>query len=135
MNGTNFNELLGVSTATSGAKEPEPLTLEKLKESVKLLESMKPPQMLDIPNFNPYTFSGIKIHEVPVRIVPVVQISESFEWLTDEARERLNSQLIDLLGFKEICPLEPGQMIAFRNGFDGIAMRPEMVKALCTLYT
>ena len=82
--------------------------------------------------FNPMSFGGMPVFEARDQVVPKIQVSESFarKWLTDEARDRINAKLVDMLGVNVFSPVPKGVMYKFGNN---IIARPEHVAALIDL--
>jgi len=117
-------DLLG-GMAASTASSQEPLTQEKLYEAIAMVmvRDLNPAINESFNPRNPFKYLGIDIHEVPVKMVPIVQVSESFEWLTDEAREHINNKLIELLGYKEQCAIQKNMAYMIGNR---VLVRPEL---------
>lgn len=98
--------------------------IQKLAADLKIHEK-------DNPLFwNPLAFNGMPVYEVKPRMIPIIQISEDFKWLTDEARARLNAQLIELVGCREVCPLPKDSIYMYGNN---IIARPETISILNTM--
>lgn len=77
--------------------------------------------------FEPRKLMGLDVHTIEPQMVPVVQVREDFEWLTDEARERINKRLIELLGYKDISPLRRNEAYLFGNN---VVMHRDAVKLI-----
>ena len=103
------------------------ITRESIQEAIEKVKGF------DRPKFNPFgsfmSYAGFNIVEAPVKVVPVIQVSESFEWLTGEAREKHNSKLIELLGFKEVCPIKKDSIYIMRD-YNTMVVRPEVLAVL-----
>lgn len=50
------------------------------------------------------TYMGIPVHVSPhmLKTQPVLRLSDTFEWITDEGRESVNKWLLDMFGEKRI---------------------------------
>ena len=120
---------------TSSNINSESITLDEIKNSIKEVEAFKASGVLDYFNNSTFKYAGIDIVETPVKMVPVVQVSEDFEWLTDESKERLNNQLIGLLGYKELCAVPKDTAYIINYGIGPIVMRPEMAAVLQNVNT
>lgn len=79
---------------------------------------------------NPFTFSGIPVYTVQPKIVPVLQISKDFKWLTVEARAKHNAYLLKTFGTRDESAIPFGQAFMFNNA---IFARPEMIAAITNI--
>jgi len=51
---------------------------------------------------DPYTFSGIKIYEVPeTKSIPKIQVDKDFKYCSTEFRNKLNIYLMNMFGFQK----------------------------------
>jgi hypothetical protein len=64
---------------------------------------------------------GMKIYEQPVKIVPILKVSDSVE-MTDCAREEMNAWLLEMFGTREVSAIPKGMALVFG---DKLVMRPE----------
>ena len=80
--------------------------------------------------YRPFNFAGISVHEAKVTMVPKIQVSENFKWLTDDDRLRINAKLVELLGCREQCAVPKG--IAYMLHNDIIVARSGMFNMINT---
>jgi hypothetical protein len=112
------------------------ITYEDVMKACAEIEKHAPKNTMRNPfEFNiPFHFNGMPIYEVHDKVVPKIQISESFadKWLTDEAKEKLNAKLVDMLGTRTVRPIPEGQMFMIGNA---LVARPEHIALLSVLTT
>jgi hypothetical protein len=100
------------------------LTKEILDEAI---AKLGPKSNIHDDLFRPVGLMGLKIHTPPVIKAPKIQISEDLKYLSDEVRDRINTNLIDLFGYKEECSI-PNTSYMFVNQ---AIMRPEIAVMIC----
>lgn len=76
---------------------------------------------------------GLRTIEVPVRIVPRLQIRKEFKHCSKEFREEVNNWLLGMFGSVEECPIAKNQVYMFGN--HSIAARPETLSLIANLTT
>ena len=85
---------------------------------------------------NPWNreFMGMKIHEAPVKFIPKIQISETFNACSDDFKKDMNLWLLDKFGVNEISPIKKGEVFIMRD--HGMAvMRPETATMFANIVT
>ena len=124
------------TTATTGTSA-DTLTVDDIQEFLKVAKDLdiKAPNRYEDPfnlNFQPRMFQGVPMYEVPVTVVPKIQLTKSFadKWLTKEATQKINAKLVDMLGTREHCAIERGHVLSF--GDRAMFARPEMMGLLNT---
>ena len=107
------------------------LTYEDIIKAAKEIEKHAPKQYDNPFAFNPMKFGGMRVFEAKPTIVAKVKLSESFaeKWLTEEAKNRINAKLIEMLGTRDISPIAPGIAYMFGNN---IISRSETCAMLLT---
>ena len=97
------------------------LTIKSVLEVAAQLEEAMPRRQ-----FNPFginDFYGFRMIEVPVRMVPKLQIRTEFKYCSDEFRAEMDSWLLGMFGAEEECPIPKDTY--FMLGDYGILARPE----------
>ncbi len=102
--------------------EQNVLTQEVISEAIEKCRRLMPPERADILGGRKRLF-GMNIIEAPVRRVPKIQLSENYGG-TEEFKQRFNTWLIDMFGYREECSVPPGMAYVFGNS---VLMRPESV--------
>ena len=85
---------------------------------------------------NPLSFppmlNGSPVYEVKPLMVPIIQVSKDFKWLTDEARAKINRKLRELIGCREQCAIPKDSVLMWNNS---IFARPEHISMINGLNT
>ena len=84
---------------------------------------------------NPFAYKPMHYADMPIyaasdRIEPKMQVSEWFadKWLTDEAKERINAKLVEMLGVRIIMTIPENTMYMFGSSI--IARREDITRLL-----
>ena len=104
------------------------LTYKDIEKAIKEIEKYEPPMR---GQYNPFLFNGMPIHEAKVRMIPKIQVSEEFKWITDKDRKRINAKLAEMLGYREQCAVPKDVACYIFN--NSIIARPEFIVALNTV--
>ena len=105
------------------------ITIEDIARIAKEIQQI--PNQPDYLNpYRPFNFAGIDIHEAKVTMVPKIQVSEDFKWLTDEDRLKINAKLVEMLGCREQCAVPKG--VAYMFGNRTIVARSDIINILNT---
>lgn len=102
--------------------EQKSLTIESIVEAVEKCRNLMPPDQF-APLGSPSRLFGMDIIEAPVRMVPKIQLSENYGG-TEEFKQRFNAWLVDMFGYREVCPVPPGVAYMFDSK---VLMRPESI--------
>ena len=102
------------------------LTYKDIAKAMREIEKLGPKPMDNPFAYKPMHFGGMPIYEVKDRVYPKIQLTESFadKYLTVEAKERINSKLIEMLGMRVVKTIPDGTAYMFSGG---IMARPENI--------
>lgn len=75
----------------------------------------------------PYSFAGMRVHEIPTKYEPVLQLSEDFKWVSDEFRTKQNLWLLEKFGTRDVS-IVPLDMALMFNG--NIMLRQDQIGIL-----
>lgn len=75
----------------------------------------------------PYSFAGMRVHEIPAKYEPILQLSKDFKWVSDEFRAKQNAYLLKKFGTRDVS-IVPLDMALMFNG--NIMLRPEQAAIL-----
>ena len=103
------------------------LTHKDIEKAMKELDKSAPAMR---EQHNPFLFGGMPVYEAKVKMMPKIQVSEGFKWLTDKDRNRINAKLTEMLGYREQCAVPKGVAYMFNNS---IIARPEFIAAINTV--
>lgn len=98
------------------------LNLNEMLREIERFKPMTPPDPLDL-FFRPARIFGMEIIEARVQMVPKIQLSENYGG-TEEFKQRFNTWLADMFGYREVCPVPPGMAYVFGSN---VLMRPESI--------
>ena len=104
-------------------------TIDDIIKAKNELDKLGPKPMENPFAYKPMQYAGLPVYEVHDTVVPKLQVSETFadKWLTDEARDKINAKLVDLLGVNVIKTMPDG---IFYNTSYGIIAKSRDIKAI-----
>ena len=105
------------SKQTRGNEMKDTLTIDDILKMKNELMKYAPNQQDNPLAYKPMHFNGMRLYEAHDSVKPKIQVSEWFadKWLTNEAKERINSKLVEMLGVRVINPIPEGVMYRFNN--------------------
>ena len=103
------------------------LTHKDIEKAMKELDKFAPHRR---DKYNPFIFNGMPVYEAKVRMIPKIQVSDGFKWLTDKDRNRINTKLAEMLGYREQCAVPKGVAYMYNNS---IIARHDFITALNTV--
>lgn len=90
------------------------ITLEEIEKAMKSIKN----ETLQKPFKSPFDFCGLKIIESPS--YPAIQLSDDFEYISDEGRNSINEWLIETFGYKNTVPRDTAFIM-----YDAVIIHPD----------